>query len=263
MTPAPRPRAREAGAELRALADWEAFVPWLLDHCARWPRAARFSLTQRLENHSLDVLELLVVARYQPRQRGSTLREANLVLERMRFLCRVASARGIMSARAFEKASRDIDEAGRMLHGWRQRLGAAGGRRAPPTPSSQLALPPEPGLPSEAAPSLRTAQPRKAARRGPTLRRVGGLWLRVVAFDNLLAATRRAARGKRGQRHVARFLAEREPRLLALQRALVAETWQPGPLSTFVIHDPKRRTIAVAPFGDRVVHHAVIDVLEP
>lgn len=79
-------RPREAGSELRVIAHWEAFVPWLLDHCARWPRAARFSLTQRLENHSLDILEILVVARYQPQQRASKLHLANLVLERMRFL---------------------------------------------------------------------------------------------------------------------------------------------------------------------------------
>lgn len=95
------------------------------------------------------------------------------------------------------------------------------------------------------------------------MRRVGGLWPRVTAFDNLLAATRRAARGKRRQAHVARFLVEREPRLLELRRELLAETYQPGPLASFVIHDPKVRTIGVAPFRDRVVHHAVIDVLEP
>jgi len=85
----------------------------------------------------------------------------------------------------------------------------------------------------------------------------------VTAFDNLLAATGRAARGKRDQQQIARFLAEREPRLLELQRELLAETYHPGPLSTFVICDPKRRTISVAPFRDRVVHHAIMGVLEP
>lgn len=116
-----RPRPREAGPELLVLTHWEAFVPWLLDHCARWPRAARFSLTQRVENHALDVLELLIVARYQPSKRGGRLAQANLVLERMRFLCRIARGRRFMSARAFEKAMADVDEAGRMIHGWRQR----------------------------------------------------------------------------------------------------------------------------------------------
>jgi len=95
------------------------------------------------------------------------------------------------------------------------------------------------------------------------VRRVGDLWPRVTSLPNLLTATRRAARGKRRQHHVARFLAEREPRLLALRRELLAETYRPGPMSSFVIEDPKRRLICVAPFRDRVVHHAVIDVLEP
>jgi RNA-directed DNA polymerase len=95
------------------------------------------------------------------------------------------------------------------------------------------------------------------------MRRVGGLWPQVTSFDNLLRATSRAARGKRRLQAVARFLADREPELLALRRELLDQRYQPGRMSTFVIHDPKRRTISVAPFRDRVVHHAVIDVLEP
>lgn len=139
MTAASRPPPRKAGPELLVLSRWEAFVLWLLDHCARWPKAARFSLTQRLENHALDVLELLVVARYQPRQRAGSLREANLVLERMRFLCRVARARSMMSARAFTKAMHDVDETGRMLHGWREQLRSRGARRAPTTAGASTA----------------------------------------------------------------------------------------------------------------------------
>jgi RNA-directed DNA polymerase len=85
----------------------------------------------------------------------------------------------------------------------------------------------------------------------------------VTAFGNLLRATERAARGKRRQRAIARFLIEREPRLLELRRELLGERYQPGLMSAFVIHDPKLRTISVAPFRDRVVHHAIIEVLEP
>lgn len=124
-----RPPARGAGPELLVLSHWESFVPWLLDHCSRWPKSARFSLTQRLENHALDVLELLIVARYQPRQRAGSLREANLILERMRFLSRVARSRKFMSTRAFEKTMRDVDETGRMIHGWRQQLRERGAKR--------------------------------------------------------------------------------------------------------------------------------------
>ena len=62
---------------------------------------------------------------------------------------------------------------------------------------------------------------------------------------------------------MARFLVERERLLLKLQRELLAGRYRPGPMTRFVIHDPKLRTISVALFRDRVVHHAVVDVLEP
>ncbi|MEM7311052.1 MAG: reverse transcriptase/maturase family protein [Planctomycetota bacterium] len=95
------------------------------------------------------------------------------------------------------------------------------------------------------------------------MRRASGLWPRIVAFDNLCASARRAARGKRRVAGAARFLADLEPRVLTLQGRLANGAWRPGRAFNFVIHDPKRRTITAAPFEDRVVHHALMDVLEP
>lgn len=60
------------------------------------------------------------------------------------------------------------------------------------------------------------------------MRRVSGLWPEVTSFANLMRASQRAARGKRGQRTVARFLAEREGELLALRRELLGERYPPG-----------------------------------
>ncbi|MFO7565862.1 MAG: reverse transcriptase/maturase family protein [Enhygromyxa sp.] len=95
------------------------------------------------------------------------------------------------------------------------------------------------------------------------MRRVGGLWPEVTGFANLLRASNRAARGKARQHAIAQFMLEREPLLLELRRELLAERYRPAALTTFEILDPKPRTISVAPFRDRVVHHAIIDVLEP
>ncbi len=93
--------------------------------------------------------------------------------------------------------------------------------------------------------------------------RVGNLWPTIVSFKNLARAARRAALGKRRVAGVARFLADLEPNVLRLQRELEDGSWRPGQAYTFEIHDPKTRTITAAPFADRVVHHALIDVLEP
>ncbi|MBI4614506.1 MAG: group II intron reverse transcriptase domain-containing protein [Planctomycetes bacterium] len=95
------------------------------------------------------------------------------------------------------------------------------------------------------------------------MRRVGNLWPSIVAFDNLLRAARVAARGKRRSVAALRFLERLEPEVLALQRELEAGSYRPGPTITFQILDPKARTIAVSPFRDRVVHHALVDPLEP
>ena len=120
-----RPPAREACAELLVLAKWEEFSVWLFEHTGRWPESARFTLCQRVQNHALDVAEMLVVARYDRRERGQALARANLLLERMRLLFRLARAANVMSPRGFESAARGVDEVGRMIHGWRE----AGGHR--------------------------------------------------------------------------------------------------------------------------------------
>ncbi|MBI4602810.1 MAG: diversity-generating retroelement protein Avd [Planctomycetes bacterium] len=125
---APSRGPQRAGEELLVLQKWEEFTSWLLLHTAKWPKSCRFTLAQRLENHALDIVEALVSARYDPRGRLQILREVNLRLERMRFLFRIARDRGLPSARSFEAAMRAIDEAGRMLHGWRQTLEVAANR---------------------------------------------------------------------------------------------------------------------------------------
>jgi hypothetical protein len=109
---------------LLVLAKWEDFTGWLLENTSKWPKSARFGLVRRVDDHALDITELLIVARWEPRERKTALREVNLRLERMRFLLRIARSRGVMPAGGFETAMRHVDEAGRMVHGWRETLGA-------------------------------------------------------------------------------------------------------------------------------------------
>ncbi len=89
------------------------------------------------------------------------------------------------------------------------------------------------------------------------------LYAQVCDFENLYAAYRAARRGKRAKAPVAAFEREQERELLALQAELRAETYTPGPYHSFYIHEPKRRLISAAPFRDRVVHHALCQVIEP
>jgi RNA-directed DNA polymerase len=86
---------------------------------------------------------------------------------------------------------------------------------------------------------------------------------RIVSWDNLLLAYRKAAKGKRGRESAALFEYQLTDNLAELQSDLLQRTYQPGAYTHFFIHDPKRRKISAAPFRDRVVHHAVCNIIEP
>lgn len=89
------------------------------------------------------------------------------------------------------------------------------------------------------------------------------LYSQITDFENLRIAFKRAARGKRKKADVATFEFDLESNLVALQTDLLEETYQPGPYFNFRILDPKPRLISAAPFRDRVVHHALCQVIEP
>jgi RNA-directed DNA polymerase len=93
--------------------------------------------------------------------------------------------------------------------------------------------------------------------------RVNSAYADIYAWDNLVVAYRLAARGKRGRVAAAAFEYRLEDNLIRLEDELAAETYRPGPYASFIIHEPKRRLISAAPFRDRVVHHALCQVIEP
>lgn len=95
------------------------------------------------------------------------------------------------------------------------------------------------------------------------MKRAGNLFDNVIAFDNLLRATKQAARGKKEQPRVAHFLFHMENELFQLQNELTQASWQPSNFRVFEIREPKPRRICAADFRDRVVHHALCNVLKP
>jgi len=95
------------------------------------------------------------------------------------------------------------------------------------------------------------------------MKRSGNLWLRVVDFENLWEAVRRARKGKRFSTETLRFDHDLEFNLLGLREELRSKRYRPGQYRTFEIFEPKRRLISAAPYRDRVVHHALCRVVEP
>lgn len=94
-------------------------------------------------------------------------------------------------------------------------------------------------------------------------KRLGYLWQEVVSFENLLLAYRKARCGKQQKPEVATFSLNLENQLLTLQQQLLNGSYLPGEYRLFTIYERKPRLIAAAPFRDRVVHHALLNIVEP
>ncbi|MGK5092738.1 diversity-generating retroelement protein Avd [Deltaproteobacteria bacterium TL4] len=111
--------------ELPLFTHWMEFVSWLLNTTEKCPKRLRFTLTQRIENHALDIVEELVQARYSKGvEKKQILQRINLTLERLRILLRLGFQQQALTQKQYEYALRQIQEAGKMVGGWSKQQGA-------------------------------------------------------------------------------------------------------------------------------------------
>ena len=89
------------------------------------------------------------------------------------------------------------------------------------------------------------------------------LYQKVCSWKNLILAWRKARKGKTLKQYVIDFEKDIKNNLALLQVELLLHAYQPRPLKTFTLRDPKTRTISVSDFRDRVVHHAICNIIEP
>jgi len=89
------------------------------------------------------------------------------------------------------------------------------------------------------------------------------LYDKLTRWENLLRAARKTRLGKRRFDECARFEWDRERELLRIQDELNAHAYRPRPYRTFVVREPKVRMISAAAYRDRVVHHALVNVIAP
>lgn len=96
------------------------------------------------------------------------------------------------------------------------------------------------------------------------MKRINGLYEKIISPDNLRKADKKARRHKEGTRGVRLFDENRERNFIVLHEALLTKRYHTSEYRTFTIHEPKERLISCLPYyPDRIVHHAVMNVLEP
>ncbi len=91
----------------------------------------------------------------------------------------------------------------------------------------------------------------------------GNLYQRLCSYKNLEKAFRKARKGKSSKWYVKEFEKDLAGNLTLLKKELETMAYQPRPLKKFVIRDPKTRVIRKSSFRDRIIHHALVNVIEP
>ena len=89
------------------------------------------------------------------------------------------------------------------------------------------------------------------------------IYSKIYNMKNLFLAFKKARKGKTKRSYVIKFEENLRENLLGLQRELINHTYSPKPLKTFILRDPKTRKISKSDFRDRIVHHAIVNILEP
>ena len=89
------------------------------------------------------------------------------------------------------------------------------------------------------------------------------LYKKLCSYENLHLAYSKACKGKSKKESVQLFDKDVEGNLKQLEKELQTFTYNPKPLKRFIVRDPKTRAIHASAFRDRIVHHALINLLEP
>jgi retron-type reverse transcriptase len=90
-----------------------------------------------------------------------------------------------------------------------------------------------------------------------------GMWEKVYNFQNLYDAYNKAKRNKRYRKEVIMFSHNLERELFAIQEELINKTYRVGAYRPKIVYEPKKRMIVALPFKDRIVQHALNNLIEP
>ena len=96
------------------------------------------------------------------------------------------------------------------------------------------------------------------------MKRINNLFPQIYDHDNIDLADRKARKCKKNTYGVKKHDENREQENLQIHENIKNGTYKTSGYSTFKIYEPKERIIFRLPYNpDRIVHHAVMNILEP
>lgn len=95
------------------------------------------------------------------------------------------------------------------------------------------------------------------------MKRQGQLIEKIAAIENLQLAYYKAQKGKAAKINVYKYGRRLLENLSELQQQILSGHIETGNYHYFTIYDPKKRLICAAPFSQRVLHHALMNICHP
>lgn len=96
------------------------------------------------------------------------------------------------------------------------------------------------------------------------MRRINNLYESIISIENLRLADQKAQRGKCRQYGVKLHASQSETNLFLLHEMLLNKTYRTSTYEIFKVYEPKEREVYRLPyFPDRIVHHAIMNIMEP
>ncbi len=89
------------------------------------------------------------------------------------------------------------------------------------------------------------------------------IYSQIYNISNLLLAWRKARKHKTKKPYVIEFEKDTIGNLFKLHEELKSQIYSPKPFVTFILRDPKTRKISKSAFRDRIIHYALVRVIEP
>ena len=102
---------------LTALETHYQFMVWLIPTQEKFPRSQKFLLGDRIQTLATELLEVLIDATYT-KLRAKLLAQANLLLEKLRYLIRISYDLKHLNTRRYEHAIRLLAEVGKRIGSW-------------------------------------------------------------------------------------------------------------------------------------------------
>ena len=96
---------------------WLEVIVWLFGRTQRFPKNYRYSLSQKIDNLCLEILELIVETIYSSSKQES-LKKINLKLEVLRTLIQLCHRLELLNDSQYAFISGLLLESGKMVGGW-------------------------------------------------------------------------------------------------------------------------------------------------